>query len=132
MSNETSDEARSRGTVGQYYAAMRRGAPAEDEMLALFAEDAVYVEPFSGLDPAVGKEQIRARLRAGWEQPLPEFELDVLTMAVTETVAECTWECRSPALAAPQRGRDRYELVDGLIVRLDVGLLSRPGYEDDD
>ena len=109
--------------VAGYYAAMRIGGEAEEQMMDLFADDAVYDEPFSGLDePAVGREGIRDRLRAGWSSPLPDMELDVLSVTIDGASACCTWECRSPAFPAPVRGTDRYEFRDGLISRLEVRI----------
>lgn len=100
---------------------MRRGADAEEEMMSLFAHDAVYDEPFSGSDTsAVGHDAIRARLCEGWQQPLPDLELDVLSLEVTSTTATSHWECRSAAFPSPVRGTDHYEFVDGKISRLIV------------
>ncbi len=101
---------------------MRIGAEAEDDMMSLFAADAVYDEPFSGREPAEGREAIRTRLRSGWEVPLPDMELEVLSITVSGPHAECRWECRSPAFEAPRRGTDRYRFVDDLIVELTVSL----------
>lgn len=107
--------------IDGYYAAMRRGAEAETDMLAMFSDDAVYVEPFSGSgEPAVGRGAIRARLRAGWEHPLPDMELDVLSVDIDGDTATTRWECRSPALPGPTSGTDRYTFADGKIVRLEV------------
>ena len=117
-----------RQVIDSYFAAMRRGAAAEEEMMALFADDAVYTEPFSGeSEPAVGKEAVRARLRAGWEAPLPDLELDVLEVEVDGAVARTRWECRSPALPGPVQGEDRYEIREGRITRLEVTLLDPSG-----
>lgn len=113
-----------RQVVDSYFAAMRRGAEAETEMMDLFADDAVYVEPFIGGEPAVGKAAIRDRLRRGWEFPLPDLELDVIEVEVDGAVARTRWECRSPALPEPVQGEDRYEFVDSKISRLEVRLLS--------
>ena len=115
------------GIIDAYFAAMRRGAGAESEMMALFAADAVYVEPFTGVgEPAVGREAIRERLRAGWEQPLPDLELDVLEIEVEGATATSRWECRSSALPGPVRGTDRYEFGDGVITRLVVEIDDPP------
>lgn len=117
--NETS-------VVAAYFAAMRRGSDAEAEMLALFTDDAVYDEPFSGQpEPAVGIDAVRERLRAGWEVPLPELELDVLSVEVTGDRAVSTWECRSTAFPGPVRGTDEYEFRDGLIAVLRVTIDER-------
>ncbi len=111
-------------TIDRYFAAMRQGSAAEADMMALFADDAVYIEPFSGSDdPAVGKDAVLARLRQGWEAPLPDLELDVHTIEITGTAATATWECRSPALPGPVPGVDRYEFdSSGLIARLEVTI----------
>ena len=112
--------------VQAYFAAMRRGGGAEAEMLALFTDDAVYDEPFSGEPkPAVGIAAVRERLRSGWATPLPEMELDVLSVEVTGQRAVSTWECRSTAFPAPVRGTDEYEFRDGLIAVLRVTIDER-------
>ena len=109
--------------IDRYFAAMRRGAAAEEEMMALFAEDAIYDEPFTdAAEPAIGKEAVRARLRRGWEHPLPDLELDVLAVEVDGPLATSRWECRSPALPGPIQGEDRYEIQDGKIARLEVSI----------
>lgn len=111
--------------VERYFAAMRRGAEAEDDMMNLFAETAVYVEPFTDPEtPAVGKDAIRARLRTGWDQPLPDMELDVLSIETDANGATSRWECRSPVLPGPIRGEDRYTIAGGLIVRLEVRIVG--------
>ncbi len=111
------------GIIGRYFAAMRIGAAAEDELLALFSDDAVYVEPFSGEDePAEGRDGIRARLRSGWVSPPPDMELDVISIEVEGDRATSRWECRSPAFRAPVRGVDEYEFADGRITRLEVRI----------
>lgn len=128
MGTEVAGEDRpgNRGIVDRYFSAMRRGAEAEEEMLALFADDAVYDEPFSGREPAEGIEAIRQRLRRGWEVPLPDLELDVLEIEVGPGSARSRWECRSSGLPAPVQGEDRYEIADGRITRLEVRFLSEP------
>lgn len=114
-------------TIDRYFAAMRQGSDAETEMMALFAEDAVYVEPFSGgTEPAEGKAAILDRLRSGWETPLPDMELDVRSIDVQGSHATSMWECRSSVFPAPVEGCDRYEFnAEGLIVRLEVEIIRR-------
>ena len=126
----TTENANPNETIEAYFAAMRRGADAESELLALFHPDAVYDEPFTGQPPAVGLQAIRERFRAGWEFPLPQLELDVLNVEVDPSRARSAWECRSPALARPVRGQDNYEFRDGLITRLEVRL-DEPDEEPD-
>lgn len=112
--------------IDGYYAGMRRGPDAEDDMVALFSDDVVYVEPFTAPgEPAVGIDAVRARLRAGWETPLPDLELDVLTIDVRGDTATTRWECRSPALPNAVRGTDTYTFASGRITRLVVELDGR-------
>ena len=113
----------SRDLIEQYFAAMRRGAAAEEEMMALFSEDAVYIEPFTGEDdPWVGKESVRTALRRGWQQPLPDLELVVRRIEIREGGASAEWVCTSPGLPGPVAGRDEYTISDGKIVRLEVRI----------
>ena len=112
-----------RSVVERYFAAMRRGAAAEDEMMALFSDDAVYIEPFTGeVRTSTGRDEIRATLRAGWEVPLPDMELEVHRIDIHASGATSAWTCRSPALPGPVTGEDRYTIVDGKITRLEVIL----------
>lgn len=109
-------------TIDRYFAAMRQGRESEVEMMALFADDAIYSEPFSGLTEAArGKEAILDRLRSGWEAPPPDMELIVHSVEISGSSATSHWECRSPAFPAPVLGTDRYEFdAAGLISRLEV------------
>lgn len=114
--------------IASYFAAMRRGAQAEDELMAPFTTDATYTEPFTNRDePAIGRDAIRDRFRQGWKTPLPDLELDVLTVEISGSAAVSNWECRSSALPGPVRGEDRYEFdAEGLINKLDVRILPPP------
>ena len=116
-----------REIVDAYFAAMRRGAAAEDEIIALFTEDAVYEEPFTGESGgAVGRTAIRERLRTGWTSPLPDMTVEVLSMTVTPDQATARWRCTSPALpGGVATGTDRYRFRDGRIAHLRVKL-DRP------
>lgn len=108
--------------IESYFAAMRRGSEAEDVLVGLFAEDAVYDEPFTSEPPAVGIDEIRKRFRLSWETPLPDLELDVLEVHIDGPNCRSRWECRSPALPGPTQGEDHYEIVDGKITRLVVTI----------
>ncbi|MDH3250287.1 MAG: nuclear transport factor 2 family protein [Acidimicrobiia bacterium] len=111
-----------RSLIERYFSAMRRGAHAEEELIGLFAEDAIYIEPFTDTTPAIGVDQIRDRLRRGWEQPLPELELDVVSIDVSGPDATARWVCRSPALPGPIKGVDTYRIEEGRITRLEVRI----------
>lgn len=117
-----SDE-RAHEVVQAYFGAMRRGGEAEADMLALFTDDAVYDEPFSGeVEPAVGIDAVRERLRSGWVAPPPDMELEVLSVDVEGDRAISRWECRSPVFGSPVQGSDTYEFRDGRIAVLRVTI----------
>ncbi len=121
---DTGPDADNQVVIDRYFAAMRRGPAAEDDLVALFTDGAIYDEPFSGLDPAIGRDAVRQRLRRGWETPLPDLELDVLAVEVRGSTASARWECRSPGLPGPVQGEDRYEFTDGRINRLEVRFVD--------
>ena len=111
--------------INRYFAAMRQGTEGAQELFELFADDAVYIEPFTGEDPAVGIDAIRRRFALGWETELPDLEIDVLEIRVDGPSAWTSWECRSPGLPGPVQGEDLYEVADGRIVRLEVKIVGR-------
>lgn len=112
--------------IARYFAAMRRGAAAESELMELFADDAVYVAPFSGTNvESRGRDEIQAAFRNGWEYPLPELELEVHSIEIGGEQATARWTCRSPGLPAPVTGTDRYVIRDGRIARLEVTIDER-------
>lgn len=117
-----------RAVVESYLQAMQAGADGEDKLLALFADDATYVEPFSGQPRShTGKTAIRQNLQESRPNTPPDMKLslDRLDLEGGKLVAE--WTCTSPALPGPMKGRDFYELRDGLIARLETTLVGFPG-----
>ncbi|MEM7339288.1 MAG: nuclear transport factor 2 family protein [Actinomycetota bacterium] len=110
--------------IRDYFAAMRQGAAAGDDLFSLFTPDATYIEPFTGLDPAEGIDAIRRRFELMWQTPLPDLELDVRSVTVHGNEATSSWVCRSPALPGPQAGEDHYVLRDGRITRLEIRLVA--------
>lgn len=110
--------------IDAYFRAMQAGASAGEDLLALFTDDAVYIEPFAGaVRTHRGKSAIRECFTTSWEAPLPDLELSVDRVDVDAEGVFARWTCRSPALPGPQRGEDRYVLRDGKIARLEVRLL---------
>jgi len=104
---------------------MQRGPEGEDELVALFADDAVYLEPFSG-GAHVGRHAIRAWLRDSWRDQPPGIRLTVERVEIVEQVVEANWVCDSDAFSRPARGVDRFTVRDGLIVRLESELTEPP------
>ncbi len=109
--------------IDSYFRAMRQGPSGQADLLALFADEAVYHEPFVAPEtPAIGRQAIGDRLRTAWEDPPPDMQLDVLQVDVDGSRAEVHWECRSPAFPAPVKGVDRYRFEAGRISELRVSI----------
>lgn len=107
--------------VDRYFRAMQAGPAGADELFSLFAEDAVYIEPFSGQSLTHrGRPEIEAYLRGSWEQGPPDLELTVNRVDVDGEVVRSEWTCSSPAFEAPVRGIDECTVRQGQIQRLEV------------
>lgn len=119
-----------REQVEAYFAAMQRGPDGHDALLELFADDAVYIEPFGGTGPHVGRDAIRAYLTAAAGDAPPQLTLTVERLDVDLDTVEATWRCDSPAFARPSRGRDRFVIRAGKIIRLETTLLDPPQLRD--
>jgi ketosteroid isomerase-like protein len=114
--------------IKRFFAAMQSGAAAEAEMMALFHEDAVYVEPFSGPARAHrGKNAIRAAMLEGWKNPLPEMRLTIDQIDLDGNELKVAWTCLSPALPGGKgQGVNLFTLRDGKIARLETRFLMLP------
>jgi ketosteroid isomerase-like protein len=111
-------------TIDGFYRAMQRGPEGLDELVDLFAEDAVYVEPFSG-----GTHNGRAEIRAFLEQSqgrLPDLRITVDKVDVEGDTVATEWTCESSAFTKPSRGRDRFTIRGDEIVRLETTITEPP------
>ena len=76
---------------------MQSGPDGADEMLSLFSDDAVFIEPFSGTTRTHhGKDEIRDAYLDMERDPVPDLKLvlDRLDMDGEQLRAE--WTCTSP------------------------------------
>lgn len=107
-----------------FFIAMQTGASAEQDMMALFADDAVYIEPFTGRPVEHrGKEAIRRVMRQGWARPLPEMRIAVDHLAIDGNRVVAQWTCFSSGLPGGRgRGTNTFTIQDGRIVRLETTL----------
>jgi hypothetical protein len=107
-------------TIEQFFRAMQVGATAESEMMSLFDEDAEYCEPFSDKTQThKGKIAIRQAFLLGWQNPLPEMQLEVDRFDIDDQTVTVDWTCHSPALPNGKgRGTNVFLLKNGLIKRL--------------
>lgn len=110
--------------IGRFFNAMQTGAASEAQMMALFADDAVYIEPFTGA-PArhLGKPAVRDALAAGWKNPLPDMTITIDEVEVDGPTVTARWTCRSPALPGGKgSGVNVFTLRGGLISSLETRL----------
>ena len=113
--------------VERYLRAMAAGQPAQDQLLALFTDDAVYVEPFAGPTRThAGLAAIRAAVEASWATAPPDLRLHVDRIDAEGAEVRAAWTCTSPVFPAPVRGEDRYTIRAGLIARLEVRIMGTP------
>jgi uncharacterized protein (TIGR02246 family) len=113
-----------RELIERYFAAMRVGAAASEDVLDLFAEDAVYVEPFGGTAATHrGRDAIRRSFRASQQHAPPDMTLSLDQLELEGDRIRTVWTCTSPGLPGPMRGQDLWTIRDGQILRLETSFL---------
>lgn len=120
-------ESSEKQTVERYFRAMQAGQAGEEELLALFTDDAVYIEPFTNNGrPSThdGKPAIRAWLANEGRMRPDDMELTVDRIDMEHGRLRAEWTCTSAAFPGPMRGRDVYELRDGKIARLETTMFN--------
>ncbi len=116
-----------RTMVEALFKAMQAGPAGEDAMMALFAENAVFVEPFSGeVRTHTGTDAIRTSFQQMWSEPGPELSLNLERVDVDGDRVRAEWNCTSPAFPEPMRGHDLFTIREGKIARLEVVVTSMP------
>ena len=111
--------------VNRFFAAMQGGAESGDALLALFAPDAVYIEPFSGKPSEHrGIAAVKAAMELGWKHPLPDMTIQTERVQMDGNEVRVRWICRSPGLPGGQgHGENHFTLHDGLISRLETTIV---------
>lgn len=113
--------------VERVFKAMQTGQEAESDMMALFADDAVFVEPFSGeAQTHEGKPAIRSSLIEMWSEDDPDAELIIDRIDLDGDRISAEWTCHSAAFTAPMRGVDKFVIENGLIQYLEVIVTDMP------
>jgi len=118
----------SHSAADKYYRAMRRKAEGIDDLIAVFDDDAVYVEPFSDRGRAsahTGKSNIAEFLRKMPENTPPDMEVHVDRIDRDANVVRAVWTCTSAAFPT-MYGRDLFEIKNGKISRLETTLIENP------
>jgi ketosteroid isomerase-like protein len=120
-------QTRDRSVVERYMAGMQAGPGGLEDLVGLFDEEAVYVEPFGG-QPQVhsGKAAIRDFFQNALEQHLRGARLTLDRLDMDGERLRSEWTCEVPMLNAPMRGFDLLTLRDGRIVRLETTVTEFP------
>ncbi len=116
--------------VSNFFLAMQAGETAKGAIAACFAEDAVYVEPFTGETRTHrGKPAIMKAMALGWELPMLDTRIEIRSAATQAGRVFVDWTCHSPSLPGGKgSGRNRFTIEDGLITEL-VTTLGEGGDE---
>ena len=96
-----------------------------DAVAGLFAEDGVYVEPFtSGGRPNEirGREAIRGYFEESVRMRPADMTVSVDRVDVDGETVRTEWTCTSEEWDRPMRGHDVMQMIDGVIRRLEVSL----------
>ena len=103
---------------------MQRGPDGIDALVELLADDAVWVEPFTG-GVYEGRTAIQAFLRSP-QGPQPNMQITIERIDVGADAVTTAWVVESSTFAKPLRGQDRFTIRDGKIARLETTLLEPP------
>lgn len=120
--------AQQRKAVEGLFKAMQAGPGGEDAMVGLFADEAVFIEPFSGQPQThKGRAAIRQSFRDQWVDPPPDLTLVLDRVDLDGSLVRADWTCTSPAFPSPMRGYDLFMLNDsGQITRLEIIVTDAP------
>lgn len=118
-------ETNPQAVVDRYFRAMQAGRAAKAELFALFAEDATYIEPFTGAPRTHrGITAIETAFEESWKNPPPDLAIKVERVDLDGDQVRSEWVCTSPAFPGPVRGYDLCQVRDGRIARLEVNLIG--------
>jgi ketosteroid isomerase-like protein len=113
--------------VAAFFKAMQAGRAAEAELMALFADDAVLTEPFTGaIKTHTGIDAVRNSFRCTWENPFPDVALTVNRVDLDGARVRAEWTCSAPVFPSPIRGHDLFDIRDGKIARLEIVVTEMP------
>lgn len=106
--------------VSNFFLAMQAGKPGKEALEAMFAEDAVYEEPFTGTTRRhEGRAAIMAAMALGWEMPMIDTRIEVRSAETKGGEVHVAWTCHSPSIPGGKgSGLNRFVFRDGLIVSL--------------
>jgi hypothetical protein len=125
MSVSTSD----RQVIENVFRAMQTGPTAEKELLSLFAEDGVLVEPFTGqVQTHAGKPAIKASLVPMWANQAPDMKILLDRVDLQGETIRAEWTCTSSVMPGPMRGYDLFQINNGIIKRMEIFVTEMPDF----
>jgi hypothetical protein len=116
-----------RKVIEDLFHAMQVGPAAEETLLSLFTDDAVFVEPFTGrAQTHSGKPAIRASLAPMWQNRAPDLALALDRVDLDGDGLRAEWTCTSSVMPGPMRGYDLLTIRSGKISRLEIVVTEMP------
>lgn len=116
-----------RTIVERLFKAMQQGPSGETEMMSLFADNAVLIEPFSGQPQTHnGSAAIRASFKDMWQTSPPDLRLTLDRIDLDADKLRVEWTCTSPVFPEPMKGYDLFTIRNGKIARLEINVTSAP------
>jgi ketosteroid isomerase-like protein len=107
--------------------AMQEGPAGTEDLLALFAEDGVLVEPFSGRPQThTGEPAIRACLDGMMANRAPDFTLKLDRVDMDGDRVRAEWTCTASVMPGPMHGYDLFTIRAGKIARLEIFVTEMP------
>lgn len=110
--------------ITNFFLAMQAGPHGLDILRDVFAEDAEYLEPFSGMTgPHKGRDAIVAAFDASRSDAFDDAVIQLGTVAVDGEVITVTWTCISQAIPGGQgSGTNVFVMRDGKVASLTTTL----------
>ena len=109
--------------------AMQAGPAGEADIMALFAEDAVWVEPYTGQRRShEGKKAILAALKEMWTRPAPPgFNIATDRIDIEGSSIRVDWTCSATGFPNMMRGYSLYTIgAEKKIARLELFITEAP------
>lgn len=115
--------------IENLFKAMQTGPSEESTLLALFAEDGVLVEPFTGqMQTHVGKSAIKASLEPMWANQAPDMKIKLDRVDMQENFIRAEWTCTASVMPGAMRGYDLFQIKDSMIKRLEIYITQMPEF----
>lgn len=112
-----------RNVIESYARAMSAGPAGLEELTGLFAQDAVYIEPWTMMGiptEHIGAADIRTFFEESLPKNPPDFKVTIDQIDLDGEAIRTAWTCTSAMIPAPVRGIDLYTIRDGRIARLET------------